>query len=122
MAKLLDKNGAEMAAALVSIATQLKHFMDDDEFSKAFKKATKQGIDSGASDLLTVYVDLVPLLFGEKHLQDTLSILAVIEGKTVKEMLKMNGTELIADALQAWKEQLVPFFTRLGLSVGTTQS
>ena len=121
MAKLLDMNGAEIAAAMVKIANQLKHFMDDEEFSEAFKKATRTGVDSGAKDLLTVYVDIVPLLFGEKHLQDTLSILAVIEGKTVKEMLKMNGTELIADALRAYKEQLIPFFTQLGLSVGTTQ-
>ena len=121
MAKLLEKNGAEMCAALVSIAGTLKKFMDDEEFSKAWKKATKEGIDRGLTDALEVYVDLVPLLFGEKHLKDTMSILSVIEGKPVKELLAMNGTELITDAVNAFKEQLTPFFTQLGVSVGTKQ-
>ena len=121
MAKLMEKNGAEMASALVSIAAPLKNFMEDAEFSEAWKKATKKGVDAGMTDILQVYVDLVPLLFGDKHLHDTLAILAVIEGTTVSKMLKMNGTDLIADAVQAFNEQLKPFFTRLGLSVGVTQ-
>ena len=121
MAKLLEKNGAEMAATLVSIAVPLKKFMEDAEFMGAWQKATKKGLKSGMSDILQIYVDIVPMLFGNEHLQDTLAILAAIEGKTVKEMLKMNGTDLIADAMQAFKEQLTPFFTRLGLSVGATQ-
>ena len=116
MAKLLEKNGAEMANALVSLATPLKNFMDDAEFSEAFKKCTKKGVRTKASDILEIYVELVPHLFGDKHLKDTLQILAIIEGATVQKMLKMNGTELMADAMTAWKEQLKPFFTRLGLS------
>lgn len=118
MAKLLDMNGAEMASALVNIAGILKRFMDDDEFMEAFKKATRQGVRLRSTDMLEIYTDLIPLMFGEKHLKDTVSILAVIEGTTAKEMLKMNGVELMKDALSAWKEQLVPFFTQLGLSVG----
>ena len=121
MAKLLEKNGAEMCAALVGIASTLKRFMDDEEFSEAWKKATKNGIDRGMTDVLEVYVDIIPFLFGEKHLKDTMSILSVIEGKSVKELLAMNGTELITDAVTAFKEQLTPFFQRLGISVGMKQ-
>jgi len=121
MAKLLEKNGAEMASALVSIATQIKRFMDDPEFSAAFKDATRRGVLEGTTDVLAVYVDIVPILLGDKHLKDTIAILAAIEGKSARELLKMNGTELLADALQAWNEQVKPFFTRLGLSVGTKQ-
>lgn len=121
MAKLLEKNGAEMASALVEIAVPLKKFMEDEEFSEAWKKTTKKGLDLGMTDVLQIYVDLVPMLFGNKHLKDTLTILAAIEGKSVNEMLKMNGTELIADALAAFKEQIKPFFTQLGLSVGAKQ-
>ena len=121
MAKLLEKNGAEMCAALVSIATTLKRFMDDEAFDKAWKKATKTGVDRGMTDVLEVYVDLVPMIFGEKHIQDTMEILSVIEGKTVKELLEMNGTELLTDAMRAFKEQLTPFFTQLGISVGRKQ-
>ena len=61
---------------------------------------------------------LKKLLFGEEHLQDTMQILSVIDGKTVKELLEMNGTELIADAMKAFNEQLKPFFTQIGISVG----
>lgn len=119
MAKLLEKNGAEMCSAMVSIAGSLKRFMDDDEFDKAWKKATKKGLQTGMTDILQIYAEIAPLLFGEKHLKDTLSILATVEGKTVKELMAMNGTELLGDALKAFNEQIRPFFMQLGLSVGT---
>ena len=116
--KLMEKNGAEMCAALVEIAAPLKRFMDDPEFDSAFKEATKKGIEMRMTDVLQVYTDIVPMLFGEKHLKDTMAILATIEGKTVKQLLAMNGTELIADALKAFREQITPFFTQLGISAG----
>lgn len=118
MAKLMEKNGAEICATLVNIAAPLKRFMEDPEFDKAWKKATKKGIETKMTDVLAIYTDIVPHLFGKEHLKDTLAILAEIEGKSVKEMLTMNGTELIADAIQAFNEQLKPFFMRLGISVG----
>ena len=118
MAKLLEKNGAEMCAALVSIASTLRKFMDDEEFESAWKKATKKGLHTGMTDILKIYADITPLLFGEKHLTDTKTILSVIEGKPVNELLAMNGTELIADAMKAFNEQIRPFFQQLGISVG----
>lgn len=118
MAKLMEKNGAEICASLVNIAAPLKRFMDDPEFDKAWKKATKKGIQTGMSDILAIYAEIVPHLFGKAHLKDTLAILAEIEGKSVKDMLAMNGTELLADAMAAFTEQLKPFFMRLGISAG----
>ena len=116
MAKLLEMNTAEMASALVSISGAIKSFLSDDEFMTAFKERTKEGIRNRATDILPVYADLVPLLLGEKHLSDTILILATVEGKSVNQMLKMNGVEVIKDALLAWQEQIAPFFTQLGLS------
>ena len=121
MAKLLEKNGAEMCAGLVSIASTLKKFMNDKEFVKVWGRATKEGVRLGMTDVLEVYTDLVPLLFGEKHIKDTMQILSVIEGKSVNELLAMNGTELISDAIKAFKEQLAPFFQQLGITVGKKQ-
>ena len=118
MAKLLEMNGAEMAAALVSIAQPIKAFTEDKEFVDAFREATKEGMRKNLHSILTIYADLVPILFGDKHLKHTLSILATVEGTTVSKMLKMNGAELLGDALKAWKEQIAPFFIQLGLSVG----
>ena len=116
MAKLLEKNGAEMASALVALATPIRNYMEDVEFSEALKECTRKGVTNKATDILTIYTELIPHLFGEKHLKDTLQILAIIEGTTVQKMLKMNGTDLMADALSAWNEQIKPFFMRLGLS------
>ena len=121
MAKLLEKNGAEMATALVNIAVPLKRFMEDAEFDEAFKDATKKGVQLGMTDVIQVYASLVPLLLGEKHLKDTLAILAEIEGTTVSKMLKMNGTELLGDMIKAFQEQIKPFIMQLGLSVGAKQ-
>lgn len=118
MAKLLEKNGAEMCAALVNIAAPLRRFMDDKAFDEAWKKATKKGLKTGMTDVLQIYTDIIPMLFGKEHLKDTLAILAEIEGTSVKEMLAMNGTDMIADAMRAFREQLSPFFQRLGISVG----
>ena len=122
MPKLLEKNGAEMAAALVNISGIIKRFMNDVEFSRLFKEATKTGVKNRKTDLLEIYVDLVPRLFDKDHLNDTMRLLSEIEGKSVKELLEMNGTELLEDALAAWREQIVPFFLRLGLTVGRKQS
>lgn len=116
MAKLLEKNGAEMCAALVSISGCVRSFIEDEAFIQAFRECTKKGIQDKLGGILTIYADLVPHLFGDKHLKDTLQILATVEGTTVKQLLKMNGTDLLEDAMKAWKEQLQPFFSRLGLS------
>lgn len=121
MAKLLEKNGAEMMAALANIAIPLKHFIEDEEFDAAWKKATKKGVSTGMTDILRIYADLAPMMLGDKHMKDTLAILSVIEGVSVGKMLKMDGTELLCDALAAWNEQIKPFFMRLGLSVGGTR-
>lgn len=115
MAKLLEKNGNEMASALVEMSRPINNFLEDAEFMDKFKECTKKGISTKLEGILRIYSDMTPLLFGQKHLKDTLSIIAVIEGTDVKTMLKMNGTEMLADCLKAWKEQISPFFTQLGL-------
>lgn len=117
MAKLMEMNGAEICAALVSISAVVRNLLDDQQIKQTFRECTKKAMANRLEGILTIYADMVPLLFGKQHLNDTLTILAVVEGTTVKEMLKMNGADLMADALAAWKEQLAPFFLRLGLSV-----
>ena len=117
MAKLLEKNGAEMCAALVSVAGAVRGFLEDEEFIQAFQTTTKKGIRNNLHGIAIIYADLVPILFGDKHLKDTLSILAVVEGKPIVEMLNMNGVELLKDAMEAWREQIQPFFQRVGVTV-----
>lgn len=119
--KLLEKSGAEICAGMVEIAGALKRFMDDPVFDKAWKQATKKGLRMGLTDIIPIYAELTPMLLGEDHIKDTILILSVIEGKSVSELLAMNGTELLADALKAFHEQVKPFFLQLGLSVGGQQ-
>lgn len=116
MAKLLEKNGAEMCAALVSVAGVVRNFLEDAEIVNTFRDCTKRAVANRLESVLVIYADMVPLLFNKKHLNDTLSLLAVVEGVSVKELLKMNGTDMLADALKAWQEQINPFFQRLGIS------
>lgn len=114
--KLLEQNGAEMATTLVTIAGPVKNFIDDEEFSAAWQKCTAKGMRLKMTDVLRIYAEMAPFIFGDKHIQDTLAILAAIEGTTVKAMLRMNGAALIGDALRAWKEQIQPFFMGLGIT------
>lgn len=115
--KLMEKNGAEICSALVSIAEPIRNFLDDAEFISDFRRCTKKGANNKMQEFLQIYADLIPHLFGDAHRKDTLLILAEIEGTTVKEMLRMNGADLLADAISAWKEQIAPFLSRLGVTV-----
>lgn len=116
MPKLLDKNAAEMAAALVSLSAPIKNFLEDHDFMREFNERTKEGVRNQRTDVLAIYADLVPLLLGEKHLLDVIQILAVVEGEDPKTLMQMNGVDVLRDALEAWQTQIAPFFTRLGLS------
>ena len=115
--KLLEKNGAEMAAALVNIAGAIEHLASDAQISETFIECTREGVRQNLHDMLKVYSNMAPLLLGKDHIKDTLAVVAEIEGTTVKELLEMNGTDLLVDIVNAWKEQIGPFFQRFGLSV-----
>ena len=114
--KLLEQSAAEMAAHLVELAAPVKNFLDDDEIRETWVECTKQGVKNKLESILVVYADMAPLIFGEKHLKDLLRILAAVEGKSVSEMLEMNGAELMKDTLAAWNDQIKPFFTLLGFT------
>lgn len=115
--KLMEQTGAEMAVTLVTLAGPVRSFLDDAEFQEAWVACTKKGVKNQLTGFLTIYADMTPLLFGSKHLRDTMAIIAAIEGKSAEEALAGNGVDLLADAMKAWKEQLLPFFQRLGVSV-----
>lgn len=114
--KLLEKNGAEMASALVELANPIRNFLEDDEFMLTFRECTKKGVRNKLEAVMAVYADMIPLLLGDRHLSDTIAIMAVVEGTTPQKMLKMNGTEMLADCMRAWEDQIKPFFTQLGIS------
>ena len=66
--KLMEKNGAELCAALVSIAAPIRSFIEDQELLDTWKHCTERGIVNKLQGFLMIYADMVPLLFGEKHM------------------------------------------------------
>ena len=124
MPKLLEKTGAELFASLANIAAPVGNIAKDEALFSALADCIRSNAASPLRNnnlvfLMSLYADLAPLLLTDAHMQDIVAILAEIEGCDAKEMLGMNGADLVADCVKAWKEQLGPFFERAGLSALT---
>lgn len=119
MAKLIDQNAAELAGTLVSIAGAIKSFVEDEAFMTALSDASNKQVNGRTHAALVFLSDLTPYILSDKHLKDTIAILAAIEGEDPKKMLKKNGAEVLKDAIAAWNGQLKDFFLQLGVSVQT---
>lgn len=117
MPKLLEQNAAEMAGTLVAISAPVRSFVEDQEFMDALTAAIRKGAKTKLHAAALFFADMTPQLLGDKHLKDTIAILAAIEGESPKNMLKKNGTEVLKDAMKAWDEQLKDFFLQLGITV-----
>lgn len=113
--KLTELNAAELTAVLVEIAEPVGNLVNDDELWNVFKACTAKGVTlqqkNGLRYILQTYSAMLPLLLGEKHSKDTFRILSAIEGKPIAEIMQMNGQEVVKAIGNAFKEQLMPFFT-----------
>ncbi len=120
MPKLLEKTGAELFASLANIAKPIDNIVKDEAIFTALADCIR-GISTSPLRrnnlvlVMSLYADLAPLLLSEAHIQDVLLILAEVEGGDVKEMLEMNGADLMADFIRAWKDQIGPFCERAGI-------
>lgn len=117
MAKLINQNAAELAGTLVSIAGAVKSFVEDEAFMTALSDIAKKPVNGKLHASLLFFSDITPYILSEKHLGDTIAILAAIEGEDPKKMLKKNGAEVLKDAIAAWDGQLKDFFLVLGVTV-----
>ena len=115
MRKLEELSTAELMSVLADIAEPVANFAEDDEFFELFRKYTARGAILKQKDtmrfLMRTYGRLIPIMLGEKHLNDTMHILSAVTGKSAKEMMAMNGKETISLLKSAMKEYLTPFFT-----------
>ena len=118
--KLSELNGWELMGRLADLAEPIGNLTNDDLFWDTFTECTKRGVSLKQKDglrfILKAYGKLIPILMGEDHRKDTIRILAAVEGKSVPEAMKMNGKQLFQDFLDAYKENIEPFFTRSALS------
>ena len=111
--KLSEMNAAELAIALVKLAGHMEKICGDEQiyqmiadYRERVKASRAQNIAAGE-----FYAKLVPLLLG-KHRVETFHILAVVNGVSVEEIFKMNGFQLLINLCQAWRRELMPFFTQ----------
>lgn len=119
MRKLVELNGWELMTALSELAEPVGNLVNDDAFWDCFVACTKRGVGLKQKDtfrfLLQTYAKMVPILLNE-HKSDTFRILAAIEGKPIKEVMEMDGAELIGDIKEAVQTNLAPFFTKFAHS------
>ena len=121
--KLKDMDAWEMMGALAELAEPVGNLARDEAFWSAFEECTKRGVRLRQKDtfryILQAYAKLFPLLMNEEHRRDTFRILAIINGKTVEQVAKMSGPEMLEEARAVFSETLIPFFTLSGLSAFT---
>ena len=116
MKKLSDMNAAELSAALVALAEPIDHLISDEELTDALLRCSSAGDEkrpflrkTRAGMLLHIYTELAPLLV-DKHLQDVIKIASISEGISEEEIMKKPGTEVMKNLIDAWREQIGPFF------------
>lgn len=118
--KLKDAQAWDMMGRLAELAEPVGNLTRDDAFWDVFVECTKRGVGLKQKDtfrfLLLAYADLVPMLMSEEHRADTFRILAIVEGKTVEQVARMNAQELWQSVRDAFREVVIPFFTSSGLS------
>lgn len=123
MAKLTELNGWDLMSALAELAEPVGNLVNDDDVWNCFKRCTKKGVslkpENGFRFLLKTYAELFPMLCGERHKMDTLKIIAIAEGKTIKEVMSKNGAEILRDFEKAYREVLEPFFIKSARSERT---
>ena len=115
MAKLADLNGWELMAALAEIAEPVGNLVNDDAVWDAFQVCTRRAVTLRQKDglryIIRAYSEMIPVLMKD-HRTDVIRLLAVIEGKSVEETMKMNGKELFEDFKAVYRETLEPFFIK----------
>ena len=124
MAKLKDANAWEMMSKLAELAEPVGNLAKDDAFWDVFTECTKRGVSLKQENtfrfLLIAYADLWPILMSDEHKVDTFRILAIVEGKTLEQVARMNGKKELFDSVKdVFNETILPFFTYSGLSAIT---
>lgn len=120
MTKLLEMDTNQLWGALVSLAAPLEALCSDErvyEMAKEYRERVKESRLPVVS-MCCFMAQLLPLLLND-HKADTLTILSIIEGKSISELARMNGAQLALDVYNAWKRELEPFFTRFGHGAAT---
>jgi len=114
--KIEELSGWELTSALVELAEPVGNLAADDRFWKVFKACTQRAVylreKDGLRFMLKSYSKLVPVLLSDEHKQDTMRILAVLEGAPYDEVMRRNGAEILKDLSRIFEDKVVPFFTK----------
>lgn len=99
MRKISEMDMQEFPAVLCKIAPCAERLFSDKAVCDAFDKMgeyMKEGQTAKTGFSLFALL-LIPVLMNEKHIEDTYSILAAIEGVDVQKMKKLNGVKTTGD-------------------------
>ena len=112
--KLSEMTTKQFASAVCSMAIPMQNIAKDEEINRAFSAISGKG-ESG-SDMTVLQkggllLELVPLLL-EKRFYDTVSIISVMTGKSVKEVEAQNGMQTLKDIRSFWDDDFACFFGR----------
>lgn len=121
MKRFVELNALEMMSALAALAGPLGNLAEDDELWECFQECIEKRLTLKKSERLRFglksYAKIAPLLLSKEHIQDTLTVASIIEGKPVKEMGEVLGSDFIFDLMEAWKKELLNFFIKCGILV-----
>lgn len=109
--KLSEMNSKELCTALCVLAEPVGRIAADDEVADALKRMAENKANHTVMGRLigTAYADFVPLLL-KKHKDDTFAVLSILTGKTVEELEKQNGFQLMKDVRSVFNSELIRFF------------
>lgn len=109
--KLSEMNSTELCTALCALAEPVRRLAEDDEVADALRRmAGNKAARTVMGRLIgAAYADFVPLLL-KKHKSDTFAVLSILTGKTVEELEKQNGFQLMKDVRSVFNSELIRFF------------
>lgn len=107
--KLSEMNTEQMADAIVALADPMANITRDDELNKELSALAKKKGGTLLEQISYLFVPLVMAML-KRHRSDTYVVLAVLTGKTVKEIAEQKGLQTVKDAKECFDKELLDFF------------
>lgn len=105
--KLSQMNTRELAPVLASLAKPISDIATDDSTTEALQRIVNE---KGNMNQVGAFIrEIIPLLL-DTHFESTCEIVAILTGKTAEEVKNQRGFQTIADAIDAFDEELLDFF------------
>ena len=102
MKKLSQMTAVELSDVLCTIAMPMERLMNDGDVVECFRalgQMVKTAQATPMEFLGRCMTRIVPVFLGDKHREDTFTIVAALKGATVEEVRKQPGLTVITDVV-----------------------